>query len=155
PLLVVPIISAIGRKNPRTRLLIALIYVALTVGAATMVYPFLLMISGSFKSGVDRQQWDVVPRFLHDDSMLFRKFVQTKYNDSFPAANSTHKTRYFTFENVEPPAKLHERAVADWREFIGTEGMRQDFRMLGFLFEFGAGPSNVRLLKQHLQARTA
>src|SRR5262245_52413634 len=102
-----PIISQIGRRNRTTRLLIAFIYVALIVGAATIVYPFLLMISGSFKSGVDRQQWDVIPRYLNDDATLFRKFVQTKYNDTLSAANSTYKSRYFAFETVEPPPNLH------------------------------------------------
>lgn len=149
-----PIISQIGRKDPKARMLIAFIYVALTVGAATMIYPFLLMISGSFKSGVDRQQWDVLPRYLYDDATLFRKFVQTKYNDSLPAANSTYKTRYFSFEKVEPPAAFHEQAVADWKEFLSSKRMREDFQALGFVFEFGAAPRNLRLLKQHLQAKT-
>lgn len=149
-----PILSQIGRKDPRSRLLIAFIYLALIVGAATMVYPFLLMISGSFKSGVDRQQWDVVPRYLHDDAMLFRKFVQAKYNDSLPSANSTYKTRYFSFETIQPPTNLHQHAVADWKNFLASQRTREDFQVLGFLYEFGAGPRNIRLLKQHLQAKT-
>ncbi|MBI4023862.1 MAG: carbohydrate ABC transporter permease [Verrucomicrobia bacterium] len=149
-----PIISPIGRKSPKTRLLIALIYATLIIGGATMVYPFLLMISGSFKSDVDRQQWDVFPRYLCDDPALFRKFAQAKYNDSLPAANSTYKMRCFSFEQISPPAAIHEQAVADWKTFLAGRPLREDFQILGLLFEFGAGPKNLRFLKQHLQSKT-
>src|SRR5437870_5364632 len=98
------IISQIGRKSPKTRVLIGSIYIALIFGAVTMVYPFLLTISGSLKSSVDRQQWDLVPRYLYNDTALFRKYVESKYNETLASVNAAYKARYFTFEKVEPPA---------------------------------------------------
>ena len=47
-----PIISIIGRRSIRVRLLIWTIYGLLAAGATTMIYPFLLMLSGSTKSSV-------------------------------------------------------------------------------------------------------
>ena len=49
-----PIISVVGRKQKKVRAFIALLYVLLTLGAITMVYPFVLMISTSFTSPVDQ-----------------------------------------------------------------------------------------------------
>ena len=40
-----PIISTIGRKQPKMRFVLGLIYTVLTLGAVTMVYPFIVMIS--------------------------------------------------------------------------------------------------------------
>ena len=47
------IISAIGRKQWKVRWLFFGIYAFLLIGGATMVYPFLLMLSGSTKSAMD------------------------------------------------------------------------------------------------------
>ena len=47
------IISRIGRKSWRVRLLFAGMYLFLIAGGATMVYPLLLMLSGSTKSSMD------------------------------------------------------------------------------------------------------
>jgi ABC-type glycerol-3-phosphate transport system permease component len=148
-----PIISHIGRKHPKTRVLIASIYIALTLGAATMIYPFLLMISGSFKSFVDRQDWDVIPRYLHDDAMLYRKFIESKYNETLAHACMTHLQPYLSFGKLEPPQIVSERAVADYREFIETTEWRDDYRTLGFVFGSKMRPLNARLFIQHARAQ--
>ena len=51
-------------NNPLIRGAAALL---LTLGAVTMVYPFLLMISGSFKSEVDTESFNMVPAYWFDD----------------------------------------------------------------------------------------
>ena len=48
-----PLIGRVGRRDVRVRLLIAGIYALLIGGGLTMVYPFLLMLSGSTKTAVD------------------------------------------------------------------------------------------------------
>lgn len=148
-----PILSHIGRKHPRTRILVALIYLVLTVGAATMVYPFLLMISGSFKSHVDRQDWDVIPRYLYDDAMLYRKYIESKYNESLSHASSTHTVPYLSFEKIEPPARVREHAVSDFREFLQSTDWRDDYRTLGFVNAIKMRPSNNRLFLANARSK--
>jgi len=147
-----PIISQIGRKHPKTRFLIASIYVALIVGAATMVYPFLLMISGSFKSGVDREEWDVVPRYFYNDAALFQKFVESKYNETLADANTSHRATYFSFQKITPPTATHPGALADWEEFLKGAMLPEDYRVLGFVHGLRVAPQNVRLFVKHLQS---
>ncbi len=48
-----PILSPIGRKSPKSRLLIGFIYAVLLTGSLTMLYPLGLMIAGSTKSIAD------------------------------------------------------------------------------------------------------
>ena len=48
------IIGKVEKKSLKVRVLNISIHVLLLLGAVTMVYPLLLMVSGSFKSDVDR-----------------------------------------------------------------------------------------------------
>ena len=71
-----PVILPSEKKQLRSRLVYLLIYALLAVGSLSMVYPFLLMASGSFKSRVDVQDLDIIPRFIHDEAVLFRKYSE-------------------------------------------------------------------------------
>ena len=49
-----PIIGNVGRRSFKVRFFNTAIHVVLLLGSVTMVYPFLMMLSGSVKSKVDR-----------------------------------------------------------------------------------------------------
>ena len=92
-----PILSRIGRRHWRVRLLILAIYLVLIVGSIAMIYPFAVMVSGSFKSPVDVHDYDVIPKFLYDDAMLFRKYVEERYNESIGWMNGSYRTGFKRF----------------------------------------------------------
>ena len=62
------------RKDPKVIFLLIIIYFILSAGALTMVYPFLLMISGSLKGKLDAYEFDVVPKFLVNEKCNTRNF---------------------------------------------------------------------------------
>ena len=64
-------ISRVGRRHPSVRLLIGFMYALLILGGCTMVYPFILMISGSTKSGVDIREVSWLPAFLVAQALAF------------------------------------------------------------------------------------
>lgn len=74
-----PIISKGGRKSLKVRLIFAGIYTTLIVGTVTMVYPFMLMLSSSIASPFDFEDLRPVPKYLRDDSALFKKHLHAKY----------------------------------------------------------------------------
>lgn len=74
-----PIIAHVGSKSLKVRLVFMVMFTILTIGAATMIYPFLLMMSGSVKSGADFHRVNIVPRYLYDDDALWPKYVESKY----------------------------------------------------------------------------
>jgi len=100
------------------RALHAGIYAVLLLGAATMVYPFLVMLSGSTKSAVDIKHNDLFPAFLHDDGVLYRKYVEGLFNESIDALNITYYSDYPAFDDVVPPRQVNERRVALWNRFL-------------------------------------
>jgi multiple sugar transport system permease protein len=88
-----PILSAIESRSPKGRLVQAAIIAALTIGAVTMLYPFAVMISGSVRSEMDEADLSLVPPFLIDEAMLYRRFLETKYNEDVLALNRSHRSQ--------------------------------------------------------------
>jgi len=97
--------------------LVALIYGALTLGALTMVYPFAIMIGGSMRSAVDMKDWDLLPRFLYDDTALYRKHIEGLFNESADLLNSTYDMDVIAFDRLEPPTNINLRLLAEWNSF--------------------------------------
>jgi len=66
------------------------LYLVLSLGAITTLYPFVLMISTGLKGPTDQTDSAVVPKYLVDDHELLAKYLDDKYSgDRFNiAANS-------------------------------------------------------------------
>ncbi len=116
------------------------IYAALILGAVTMIYPFMIMISGSTKSPVDVQEFKPFPSFILDETMLYRKHVEGVFNersetmkiayegdaydddivaldDRFADA-APQKRPPVTFRNLAPPPEPNADLVAEWWRFV-------------------------------------
>src|SRR5262245_32321998 len=112
-----PIISKVEAKSRRGRLLFALIFLFLAATGFTMIYPFAVTIAGSMRSPMDQADMTLVPRYLTDGDTLYRKFLETKYNQSVAALNIGHVETNFSFATAAAPAGVNERQIADLREF--------------------------------------
>jgi ABC-type glycerol-3-phosphate transport system permease component len=148
-----PIISAIGRKCWKVRLLFLGMYVFLTLGAASMVYPFMLMLSGSTKSRVDIKFFDAIPRFLYDDTWLYRKHIEGLFNDGLTDENIAYDLDDTSFENTVPPATASPALLREWRAFLRATPLPNYAYQSGYLFSRGTIPSGLRAYKQDLAAR--
>ncbi len=111
------------------RLIIAALYAVLSIGAVTMVYPFLVMLGTSFTSEVDKDEFRPIPRYVHDDAQLFRKYVEAKYNEDIPKFNAYLGNDLPEFKKVEVPENVSQTRVADWLEF--KKALPDTYKMLG------------------------
>ncbi len=127
------IISQIGRRNPGVRLLLAGIYAVLLLGSVTMIYPFLLMVSGSMKSAVDLRQIDLIPAFLRDDDTLYRKHIEGLFNESLEVMNNTYDTDTPSFEAIGPPTEGGDKLVREWEGFLDGAGFPDYFLACGYM----------------------
>lgn len=98
-----PIIGNVGRRSLGVRLLNIFIHFLLIAGGITMVYPFLIMFSGSAKYERDAKYLDIIPRYLRDEAILFQKHIRTKYNNSLGLAQEVLRERLISFEELQPP----------------------------------------------------
>lgn len=129
-----PIIARVSHKTLSMRLLIALVYLLLGLGALTMTYPFLLMLVTSVTSYVDAEHHRFIPKYLYDDEMLFAKYLEIKYGVVRSRSVKTEDLRrifeettpIFRFEDVRPPLDIDcssfgvENICNDWQEFKQT-----------------------------------
>jgi len=110
-----------------------------------MVYPFLVMVSGSFKTNVDKNDFDIFPAFIYDDLTLYRKHLECKYNNRLAVYSAANRARAYDFRQILPPEKIHERRVADWKEFERTHEIPASFYCLGYTDHMG---DRMRLWKE-------
>jgi len=70
-----PIISQVGGRSLKTRMVFGALFLILILGAVSMIYPMLLMVSGSMQSQVDYPRLSALPEFLWDDPLLWGKYI--------------------------------------------------------------------------------
>jgi len=148
-----PIISKIGRKSFRVRLLIGSMYAILILGAITMLYPFSLMVAGSTKSAVDTPDAVIIPAFLVDDVALYRKDAEGFFNESLVQMQIAWATNASSFRVINPPAGIHEQLVADWTRFLATHTLPYYFSELSYIQSprtRGVMPLHLRRFKKQL-----
>ncbi len=98
-----PIISKIGRQGWAVRTVIVCIYALLIVGAISMIYPLMLMLSGSVKSDTDHLWITPVPSYLWDDDILWMKYNESRYAIVAEAEKARHSP-VLTWRRITPPA---------------------------------------------------
>jgi multiple sugar transport system permease protein len=148
-----PIILATERKHWRTRLLVTSLYLLATFGAVTMVYPFLIMLSGSVKSHIDFDTFEAVPAYLTDEALLYRKFLRARYQANIWRYQFTAKTNIRQFEDA--PYDPHDRSqhALDLFEFLESRDYPPYFLSLGQQREHGVQPRMLRQWRAFLSDR--
>ncbi|HPN84760.1 MAG TPA: hypothetical protein PK821_05425, partial [Victivallales bacterium] len=120
-----PIISQIGRKDIKVKILVGIIYTLLSVGAFTMVYPLSLMLAGSLKSDADAWSIKPYPEFWFKDTVLFRKYVEAKYNVVTTNAQYSWERPIISWRTLERPEDIVQQNLIDdfrqWRSSIPVE----------------------------------
>lgn len=111
------LIPVVGRRSWRTRITIALLYLALSLGAITMVYPFLLMIGQSLESNLEQGSLAIVPAYIYDNDALFNKYAEAKYSDDMVKLNGAYSTSFIKLQDVHPPRNVDPARLADWATF--------------------------------------
>jgi len=150
-----PLISVVGRRSASTRILLTSMYVLLVAGALTMIYPFALMMTTATTSRADYQEFRLIPRFWHNDSALFKKYIV----DAAPAdelatwfgRDKWFEARDIRLRELEAVARIPEanrRAITDdWREFVKTE-CPDEFKIA--MFEAGGSDTPVALKHEYV-----
>lgn len=146
------IIGNVESKSLRGRLIKGAIFFFLLLGSLTMIYPFAIMISGSTRSEMDATDLGVVPKYLVDRDTLYKKFLETKYNQKVADLNAVHLSRYYSFNDVQSP-DLTDAAVEDMRAFIRSQNLPNHWQVLGGIAGIATVPEPLRELRKRLAER--
>lgn len=150
------IISTIGRKAPSVRILIGSIYLTLSLGAITMIYPFLLMLSGTTKSNVDSPEASIIPQFLTNNNALYAKDAEAFFNESLTSYTSSTYNIVPSFRDALPKKSLNKPMVKNWNNFLKSKELPFYFYNIAYLSvkqSRGTLPLNLRRFKAVLNDR--
>ena len=151
-----PIISIIGRRSLRVRMLIWAIYGMLAIGSTTMIYPFLLMLAGSTKSSVDSPTAHMIPLFMTREVDLYRKYVEALFNEHLQVAKNVYQSDTPSFRTLELPKDPHAGLVAAWSDFLNETELPPYAYTIGYVeapVTRGVMPSHLRVFKQQMIER--
>ena len=152
-----PIISEIGRRSSRTRMLIAGIYATLFLGATTMIYPFLLMLAGTSKSAMDTPEAEVIPRFVVSEEELYRKHMEGFFNESLQLAQMSYQSNISSFRTMEKPTRNVSAALlGQWEEFLVKSELPFYFYSPSYVSvpqSRNSSPENLRGFVAYLQGK--
>jgi ABC-type glycerol-3-phosphate transport system permease component len=115
-------------------------YLLLTVGALTMLYPFGLMFSIATTSQADYQEFRLIPQYWHDDIALFKKYI-VDVADMENLAVWFNEDKWFAPINVsleqlktaaDVPEQNRQIVAEDWWEFL-SEKCPSEFKLAAFV----------------------
>lgn len=143
------IIPKVGRRSLYMRIVVGAVYLVLSLGAVTMVYPFLLMLSSSISSGADVNNYRVVPRYLYSTDAVFPKYAEDRYAGNVELINQYYGTDFARTESITPPdidpeSKQIREQVEDWSRFVVS--LPINYKQAGFE---GYMQSPSRLLNEY------
>ncbi len=124
----------ITARSFRARLTYGVIYLALALGAVTMITPFLIMISGSVDPRANSGGMTFFPDYLFNDDVLWERYVEIKYHGLVDNLRMAWGSPGATFDEL-PVEKVAEGGVdpALWREFVAKSALDEKLLVLGFL----------------------
>lgn len=147
------IMSSIEARSWRGRLLYAAIILVLCLGSISILYPFLTMLSGSVRSDLDQVDMGLIPRYWVDSDMLYRKFLETKYNQDVSALGQAYNDTFFSFRDVPVPqaGPAADEQIALFRRFLQQANFPRHWRILGGTFGTMTVPEGLRELRKRLR----
>jgi len=131
-----PIISRIGARSTKVRLIYSLIFLVLITGSLSMLYPFALMLSGSVKSDTDFFWVTPYPRYLVDDDILYMKYIESKYGVVTYAEPNRWK-QISSWRHVKPPAETDQELLEDFLAFRKSDALPSNWYLLGHTIHVG------------------
>ncbi len=148
-----PIIGKVGRKSAKVRILNSSIHLVLILGAITMIYPFMMMITASFSSSVDSNNYSVYPKFFFDDSILYKKYIASKYNEESTTLVEQFKSEYFSFRDVNVTEDLPGYKDL-WEEFLHNSSENSYDYFIAEQYSRGLYPKNERAFRSLVKKKS-
>lgn len=126
--------SPTTERSPGVRGLYATLYLFLTLGAITMIVPFLIMFSGSFepRSGADTAFF---PMYVVDQEALWERYLETKYHADERYLQMAYNDPGLTFQQAGPrlTAENDLEMLALWESFLAETSPPDELFAVGFL----------------------
>ncbi len=99
------------RSSTKAKLLLGAMHFVLVIGAISIIYPFLIMLSGSIRCTVDNYDSGLIPHYLYEDDILYQKAIAEKYLGSLASYNRDTGNRLYSFKDVRVPSSFNPKGL--------------------------------------------
>ena len=127
------VLTKVETKSTKGIIFLTIVTIALILGGLTMIYPFLLMITGALHSEMDASDMDAIPAYLVDDTVLNRKFLEMKYNYRTTEMNAMRGYQDYDFRQATIPETVHPKRIEDLQAFAAEVDIPNHWWVLGGL----------------------
>jgi ABC-type glycerol-3-phosphate transport system permease component len=149
-----PIICPVETRSRWVRMVFIAMYTVLTLGAATMIYPLAMMISGSLKSEVDTVDMDPIPRYFFSEKVLFQKFLESKYSGQMMFFQQVYQNDIRSWRQIVMPRGSGDVRLVKLFEEFRKQNSRPDWQVLGHSYgSSGIVFQNTRKFRTFLEGR--
>lgn len=142
----------ITERSPRIRTLYAGLYLALLLGALTMILPFLVMLSGSFEP-YPRQGINLFPSYMVSDEEMWQRWVTVKYGGNVDALRAAWNMPGLEFAELPRTGSTHASDLEAWNRFLEETDPPSRYFSLAFVQNPRMASYSVRLFRVWLLAR--
>jgi len=125
----------------------------LLIGAITMIYPFMMMVSASFKSDVDSKHFSLYPEYFTSSEMLLKKYVEARMNEESNLFIEQYRNKYLAFEFLEKPSNPVKQKFDDWQQFLQERSAEHTVFDYYISEQYGRGvyPRNERKFRDQMK----
>lgn len=150
-----PIIGNVEKKSIKVKILNLSIHLLLFIGGVTMIYPLLIMISGSLKSDVDFSDFTIAPEYVYNDTLLFQKHLLTKYNNKNTQIFWDLREPLSAMDNIPAPENVSRARYNDYLEFLAKIRKEKPhyWRFIGMCYETGVDTLTTRQYRAWLEKK--
>lgn len=125
------VLTQIEARSPKGIAFRAIVILLLIVGSAAMIYPFVIMLSGSMRSEMDSFEMGVVPSYFTSNEMLNRKFLETKYDHNVVSMNLLRGYEDYSFLQATVPDEINSQQADDLRRFVNENDIPNHWWIVG------------------------
>jgi multiple sugar transport system permease protein len=117
------------------RSLYASLYILLSLGAITMIVPFLIMFSGSFEPRAEGAESTLFPTYVLDREALWERYVETKYHADERYLQMAYNQPGLTFQQIRPELSAENdlEMLGLWNQFLEEANPPDELFAVGFL----------------------
>lgn len=135
--------SPTTERSMGVRTLYASLYFLLSLGAITMIVPFLIMFSGSFEPKAGGQM-TFFPTYVVDRGALWERYLETKYHADERYLQMAYDAPGLTFSNTVPYLSEENdlRMLELWEKFLLETSPPDELFAVGFLRRIARMPAS-------------
>lgn len=128
--------SPITARSWKVRLFFGALFIVLSLGALTMVLPFVVMVAGSLEPAARFTDSTFFPRYLIDRQALWQRYLEAKYHgtaDFLRMAWNDPSADFRTAELPSPSMEMESESEKLWNAYLEEAKVDPTMQSIGFL----------------------